>query len=357
MAAKVIWKFDLAQQKNTNRLLFLDGLRGVAALSVVAFHLAPKIISHGFLAVDFFFLMSGYVVSQAYSTRLQNGMKFTRFMAIRIVRLWPMIIFGGVFGGLSILFVNNWRSIRVIEDVVAAIFLIPVDFENGQMHLVFWPINGPSWSMFYEILASGFFSLIIWRLNRFQLFSLACLGAAALVGNVIIFKSLGPGTDLMNSWGNVSRILFSFSMGTFLCRIKIEDAMRKLRFNKFIILAALLFSFSLPFNTQGFTDFITVAIMYPLILAVAVGESSQDTSEWLQKLCTWGGNISYPIYMISSPIMLILHHFENPITQIQKLECDILTVITIVVAAIGLERFYDQPLRAYLGRKLLRPAI
>lgn len=83
------------------RYEILDGLRGVAAMIVVAFHLfetyskgpAFQILNHGYLAVDFFFVLSGFVIGYAYDDRW-NKMSLKDFFKRRLVRLHPMVVHG-----------------------------------------------------------------------------------------------------------------------------------------------------------------------------------------------------------------------------------------------------------------------
>src|SRR5574343_2086738 len=84
----------------------LDGLRGVAAVMVVLFHIletftggdnAKQIINHGYLAVDFFFLLSGFVIGYAYDDRWHK-MTLGGFFKRRLIRLHPMIVMGMVIG-------------------------------------------------------------------------------------------------------------------------------------------------------------------------------------------------------------------------------------------------------------------
>ena len=86
----------------------LDGLRGVAAVMVVAFHLLEahsggnhlaQIINHGYLAVDFFFMLSGFVIGYAYDDRW-NRMSIGTFFKRRVIRLHPMVIMGSIIGAL-----------------------------------------------------------------------------------------------------------------------------------------------------------------------------------------------------------------------------------------------------------------
>ena len=86
----------------------LDGLRGVAAIAIVVFHFmeiaysdfTKNFIAHGFLAVDFFFCLSGFVMAYAYDDRLK-GMGLMAFFKARIIRLHPLVVLGGVLGLLA----------------------------------------------------------------------------------------------------------------------------------------------------------------------------------------------------------------------------------------------------------------
>ena len=77
----------------------LDGLRGLAAISVLLFHLGhwqghPWLAANAGLAVDFFFCLSGYVLSVAYRETLDQGMATRTFAVLRLVRLMPLVILG-----------------------------------------------------------------------------------------------------------------------------------------------------------------------------------------------------------------------------------------------------------------------
>ena len=89
----------------------LDGLRGVASLVVVAFHLfeahaashADQIINHGYLAVDFFFVLSGFVIGYAYDDRW-GRMTYRDFFKRRLIRLHPMVVMGMLIGAAAFYF-------------------------------------------------------------------------------------------------------------------------------------------------------------------------------------------------------------------------------------------------------------
>ena len=156
----------------------LDGLRGVAALLVVFHHIfegyafAGSVngvgdgiiahLNHGYLAVDFFFLLSGFVIGYAYDDRWQRGFTLSDFFRRRLIRLHPMVVFGAVVGLVCFLLQGcaHWDGSRVSVSMamlalLAAMFMIPAwpgcPYEvrgNGEM----FPLNGPAWSLFFEYI-------------------------------------------------------------------------------------------------------------------------------------------------------------------------------------------------------------
>lgn len=91
--------------KEKPHYILLDGLRGVAALMVLVFHVfdvcSSNIIPHGYLAVDLFFVLSGFVIGYAYDDRWQQGLTAGQFFRRRLIRLHPMVLVGGLLGDIS----------------------------------------------------------------------------------------------------------------------------------------------------------------------------------------------------------------------------------------------------------------
>ena len=160
-----------------NHYLILDGLRGVASVLVVAFHVFEtysggdrfaQIINHGYLAVDFFFVLSGFVVAYAYDDRWTK-MTTWDFYKRRLIRLQPMVIMGSIIGAILFYFQKSeifpqiaitpiWKMLLVM---VIGFTLIPLppsmDIRGWQeMH----PLNGPAWSLFFEYIANILYAAI-----------------------------------------------------------------------------------------------------------------------------------------------------------------------------------------------------
>ena len=153
----------------------LDGLRGVAALTVICFHLfeayatshLDQKINHGYLAVDFFFILSGFVVGYAYDDRWKT-MTTKEFIRRRFIRLHPMVAAGAIIGAVMFYFqgCSAWdvSKVSVTMLLVATLLnvcLIPAapGFEIrgvGEMY----PLNGPSWSLFFEYIGNILYAFL-----------------------------------------------------------------------------------------------------------------------------------------------------------------------------------------------------
>lgn len=165
----------------------LDGLRGVAALLVVFYHIFEgfsfagggtliTVINHGYLAVDFFFILSGFVIGYAYDDRWKKNLTLKGFFKRRLIRLHPMIIMGAIIGCIAF-FVQGgvkWDGTHVATSAVMLALLLAMCFipaypgagydvrGNGEM----FSLNGPSWSLFFEYIGNILYALFIHRLSN-----------------------------------------------------------------------------------------------------------------------------------------------------------------------------------------------
>lgn len=164
----------------------LDGLRGVAALLVVWYHVfegyqfagnKPVIdfINHGYLAVDFFFMLSGFVIGYAYDDRWGKSLTTSKFFRRRLIRLHPMVMMGALIGAISFLLtgMERWDSshstlLLTLIALICSWLMIPAlpgmpreVRGNGEM----FPLNGPCWSLFFEYIGNILYAFIIRRLS------------------------------------------------------------------------------------------------------------------------------------------------------------------------------------------------
>ena len=223
--------------------VLLDGLRGVAALLVIWYHVfegfatspIDQKFNHGYLAVDFFFILSGFVIGYAYDDRWKTTMTQKEFFKRRLIRLHPMVVMGAVLGAITFCIqgCEQWDGTRVsISMVMLAmllnLFLIPAVpgtgpevRGNGEMY----PLNGPSWSLFFEYIGNILYALFIRRLSTKALTRLVVIAGIGLASFSIFNLSgnyhLGVGWSMIdyNLIGGFLRMLFAFSIGLLMSRI------------------------------------------------------------------------------------------------------------------------------------------
>src|SRR5690606_18474861 len=166
-------------------------------------------IGHGFLAVDFFFCLSGFVISYAYDNRIKK-MGNLEFFKRRLIRLHPLVILGSVLGLLAFLF-DPFATDSVINEpgkvvllFFSSLFLIPFPIMEDRYFNLFG-LNAPAWSLFWEYIANVFYALILFRISR-QCILLLALIAAACLG----YGNLMGGWNGETFWHGGARIFYSF---------------------------------------------------------------------------------------------------------------------------------------------------
>ena len=184
----------------------LDGLRGIAALAVVVFHFMEWVITdptknfigHGFLAVDFFFCLSGFVIGYAYDDRI-GKMGIVEFFKLRLIRLHPLVVLGSILGLAGFLFdpfvdtSDAYSAGRIFVIFLCSIFMVPYGVMEERAFNLFG-FNALSWSLFWEYVANVFYALFLFKVYKRFLVVLALLAAVALY-----FVSFRAG-NLLGGW-------------------------------------------------------------------------------------------------------------------------------------------------------------
>ncbi|MCX2738641.1 acyltransferase family protein [Pontibacter anaerobius] len=341
--------------------MILDGLRGIAALAVVIFHFmewvyppdsGKNFIGHGFLAVDFFFCLSGFVIGYAYDDRL-GRMGIMEFFKARLIRLHPLVILGSVMGLLALLFdpfaayTGEYGTGRLILVFLSSAFLIPFPVMEERAFNLFG-LNAPSWSLFWEYVANIVYALILYRLSRRYLVVLTVLAGVALCCVSYRAGNLLGGWAGENFWDGGARIAYSFSAGLLIYR---SNWVIKNRIG-FIGLAILLsLAFVMPhFEWNWVAEAMVVLFYFPLLVALGAGSS---LSLGLEKFCVFSGKISYPLYMTHyAAIWMFGNYFTSSKPGANELFLIVLTgTVLLVGIAYVVMVVYDIPVRRYLNRK------
>ena len=359
----------------------LDGLRGVAALMVIFYHVFEAFatspidqrFNHGYLAVDFFFILSGFVIGYAYDDRWKT-MTTKDFIKRRLIRLHPMVVLGAVLGVIAFCIqgCEKWDGTQVsISMVMLALlinlFLIPAVpgsgpeiRGNGEMY----PLNGPSWSLFFEYIGNIMYALFIRRMSTKALTALIVLAGIGLASFAIFNFSgaghLGVGWTMeeYNLIGGFLRVLFSFSIGLLMSRvfkpIPVKGAF-------WICSLAIVVLLSMPYVgngealwMNGIYDSVCAILIFPML--VYLGASGKTTDKHSARICKFLGDISYPLYMVHYPLIYLYFGWvkkENLTFAEAWPEAVALVVGSIVLAYISL-KLYDEPVRRYLTKRFLQ---
>ncbi len=361
----------------------LDGLRGVAALLVICYHIfegfatspLDQHFNHGYMAVDFFFILSGFVIGYAYDDRWNTTLTLKGFFKRRLVRLHPMVIMGALLGAVSYCIQGcvKWDGSQVPFTMVLIalllnIFLLPVVPGTGadvRGNNEMYPLNGPSWSLFFEYIGNILYALFIRKFSTRALTALVVVAGAGLASfgifNLSGYGHLGVGWSMIdyNLLGGFLRLMFSFSVGLLMSRIfrpvKIKGAF-------WICSAVLAVLFTVPHLggeghlwINGLYESVCAIVIFPML--VWLGASGKTTDKITSNICKFLGDISYPLYVVHYPIMYLFYWWlwsgEEKIPFSQAWPTAIIVVAASILTAYVCMRFYDIPLRKWLASKFL----
>lgn len=363
----------------------LDGLRGVAALLVVFYHIFEGLsfaaggtvittINHGYLAVDFFFILSGFVIGYAYDDRWGRTMTLGGFFKRRLIRLHPMIVMGVVLGAVTYLLQGSvqWDGTpmplsMVMLAMLLALFMIPAvpgasnDVRgNGEM----FPLNGPSWSLFFEYIGNILYGLFIHRLSTRVLRLLVVLLGIGLAWfalfDVVGYGMIGVGWTLdgWNFFGGLLRMLFPFTLGMLLSR---NFRPMRVRGAFWICSLVLLVLFCVPYiegkagvSLNGLYEVFCIFLVFPFL--VRLGASGSLTDGVSTRVCKFMGDISFPLYAVHYPIMYLFYAWliDNQHYTFAEVWPQALGVFVgnVLLAYLCL-KLYDEPVRRWLARRFL----
>lgn len=372
------------------RYEILDGLRGVASLLVVLFHLletysggaATQIINHGYLAVDFFFVLSGFVVGYAYDDRW-NRMTTWGFFKRRLVRLHPMVIMGTIIGACLYLFgqgegfplIGNVSGWKVLLAFVMGCLMIPcgkgMDIRGwGEMN----SFNGPNWSLTWEYVANILYAFVFRRLSKIVLAILAIMAAFCTLDLCLDLNLFGLLTEersglrytVIGGWSltseqvyiGLTRLFYPFLSGLLISRI---GKFIKVRDGFWWCSLILVVLFAIPCVggenniLNGVYNAVSILVLFPIV--VMMGAGSEIKGERSVKICNFLGELSYPLYITHYPLMYMQmnwawSHPESPCYAhvMVAVGCFILSI----GIAYGTLKLYDIPVRKYLTDNWLK---
>ncbi|MFI5453196.1 acyltransferase family protein [Pedobacter sp. UC225_61] len=348
--------------KTKQHFEILDGLRGVAAIVVVIFHFmeiaitdySENFVGHGYLAVDFFFCLSGFVIAYAYDNRITQ-MTTWQFIKLRLIRLQPLVIIGSILGLLTFLFdpFSNLYAIygfgKTALIFLYSVFLIPYP-AMAERYTNLFSLNAPAWSLFWEYIANIFYALVLFKASRKIVIILTFIGAIILCYVAFHSTNVSGGWGGQNFWDGGARVLFSFVAGMLVYRSN-WIIKNKLGFLGLSVL--LLFAFLTPYRDQynWIVEPIIVIFYFPLLVSLGAGSILKPSHTKITKL---SGEISYPLYMTHYPFVWIFLTYVLVVKPPLSLLAIVISisVISLIILAYLIMKFIDIPIREYLKSKL-----
>lgn len=346
---------------NHSRYVFLDGIRGIAAILVLTRHTGDywhHSFYRSYLAVDLFFILSGFVIAYAYDEKIRSGfISVPKFFLIRLIRLYPVFLLslilcsGILIGKLVLKHQINYADFSEIITVVAltALFL-PSHFGANEG---LFPINGPYWSLFFELIANFIYAVI----RRFLTNSIltAIIISFGLMVAYVSFQhgnlDVGFLWDFESIFAGFVRSIFGVFLGLFLFRYqkRIEHYLNIKQNLAWLAVTGIALILSSPsagrFN--WLLDVLTVLFIFPFFVICA----SQGKTTKLQSVLLILGSASYPIYVLHKPVSeLFAFIFKTHVGTFAPIS-GILLTLALIAISVYLEKYYDIPLRRWISNR------
>lgn len=330
----------------TLRLETLDRLRGVAALCVFAGHVnvvrdKEGLFHHSYLAVDFFFLISGFVIGAAYERRLAAALR--DYARIRLIRLYPLMALSGVMGGVIALFDAPVFSLPAL--FVMHLLLIPFIRPREEV----FPLNNVLWSLFFELTLNAVHAVARPILSNGILAALVSISAVSLVVVDGIYGTLGLGYRGDNFFLGFIRATFPFFAGLLVWRV--WRRFPRVKAPYFLVAGVLGAALTMP-NLPGVPDSVIVVGLFPILLIAAAQGS---IGNWAARLAVESGKLSYPLYALHLPLLhtaVLMRPTEQPGVVRGSYWAVVVVMVLAVSWAAG--RFFDEPVRAWLRSPRLK---
>jgi peptidoglycan/LPS O-acetylase OafA/YrhL len=291
------------------RLILLDGLRGIAAIGTVFFHInmdgsAPA-FARGYLFVDFFFLLSGFVLALAFEPRFASGLDWRGFLSMRFARFWPLVALGTAIGASAAL-IAGMNSLALVIAVASGLAMVPIP-ARGMLY----PLNAPQWSLFFELLMNLFHGAIFWRLRRAALWGATVVLAALTVAAIGWIGDADHGSNGPEFAFAAVRTGFSYCLGIALARLwagrsaawRIDWRVALLAPPLWVVMLALV-----PHPAWA-GDALTIVVVLPVLFCLA---ARAEPPQWAQPALKALGALSFPLYALHFPLITLWMRFAGP---------------------------------------------
>ncbi len=332
-------------------------MRGVAALAVLSAHSA-MLFNHTlrqfYLAVDFFFVLSGFVLAYAYAARLQNGMPAGEFIYLRLVRVYPLYLVATLIGFTHAVMspgtMEGGPMPALLGQLALALAFVPAP-ALAPGHWLF-PLVDPAWSLYFELIGNVVFGLLWVRFYRSRPWLAALIAASAvtLLLAGLHYRTFDLGAVSEDAWAGIPRVLFSFFVGVCLYEVHRRHP-APVRLNAWVLLGALTAALGLHFPDATLDllyQYAMIVAGFPLLVYLGAVSVPGPRSVGLFHLL---GVTSYAVYVLHVPLFFCLRdvsrHYGWDLAAHAPWSGLAFTV-ALLALCVAIDRYYDVPVRRWL---------
>lgn len=335
------------------RFHLLDGMRGLAAFAVIVDHVPSDplmaVLPGRYLAVDFFFVLSGFVLARAYGAALAQPGGVGRFLKLRLIRFYPMYLLGlGIGFAITLLAtLRGWNDLSLSifpVSAIAGLMFLPSPATLDAPNDVLFPFDPPAWTLLFELIANiaWAFVAVLFR-GRARIIILVLFAIWAAIA-VYYAPARGSGWQWNHLNTGLARVFFSFFAG-----VAIFSVWKSIRIPRIpvilpIALLALVLMYPAGAGMRPAFDVLAMLIIIPVTVLVAAHTRVNDR---LAGLCTWLGSVSYGVYILHYPLNLTLGIGFDKLGLTPTMRVLVVAVVSAVIAQLATE-IYEKPLQRRL---------
>ena len=382
------------------RLIILDALRAMAGLTVPLFHICENlglppfryesICGHGYLAVEFFLLLMGYMLAYAYDRRWSSGMGAVEFFRRRLVRLHPLVISGVLLGVVVVwaqsVFGFSWMP--WLQDLPASKIALLALWSMTMVPVVgvdlINPFNACSWTLYYEYAGNILYALGLRKLCKRAL--LACAAVASFFWlcyvmhvnlngvfgtHLALFDKVaakaqwsivcGWGDSDKHFYGGFVRLALPLFLGLLLARLGWRIQLKRGALAIAVAVFALILYMPFPYELGGeghywvnaLFEFLAVTVVFPLLILVGVG-SRVELSPRTTAVVAYLAELSYPLYMSHFMFTGVFRTWVKSLAETSSTASIVLasvaTYLAFVAIAALMMRFWDRPVQRFFSK-------
>jgi len=341
--------------------LGLDALRGAGALIVITAHMPDKtlfrLMPSAHLGIDFFFMLSGFVVANAYLSKLERGMGLWDFTLIRLIRLYPLYFLSTVLGAafFAVLLLKGWADFGWgpwAATLAANLFYIPINPSWAISAGEVYPFNVPAWTLFWELAANTVFALLALRMRGWFLAAVVFSGLVMISLSAISYGNLHQGWAWENFLGGGSRVWFALFAGVALHRLHRQGKLPRIGGTMPLVALTPFAVMALPASAElrPYVDVAVAAIVLPVLVTIAAYTRPRPGFE--TAFSSWAGRLSYGVYVLQMPIIMIVGTayavlFDAPYETLGVFGT-LALMGAVVAAAWAADLWFDTPVRNVL---------